>query len=734
MLDQRCILPLKVATALTLAIVSALWLGWERPYWAGFAVIVMAATETFGHSMKKGRHRLLGTLLGVIAAFLLVGLFAQQLVLFTLFYSAFAAACVYLQDNPRNGYLWTISLVVGTLVIVMGKLQPELTFAVAVLRVQETILGIFCFTLVFSLLWPRSSRHTVLSTLRQYFDSQSQHIEAAITELDENGRFTQPLHLGDSLKQLTQLEDLIYAAQADSYHIASDRQQWQTLLDRLNQWALLCGHLAEHTEALSTPLDSSLTPQIRDLLKRITVRIASCQQLLQDPLPAKLQYNNPDPQPINLPSGRLDLDDHLEQGSTMLLATQLSQIDQLHHDILRSLVEVNRFELESISALEQPPRLRPTPSDPHRTADRARRNKWGFRPDSAIHAIKICLIIWVCIALWIYVPMPGGAMVVLLGAILGAIVIPLPFVSIWALLILIFVWSLFVLIQYVFIMPTFTEVWQLVAFYFINIFCIWRIFHQPQHAIHRLLGSQILILMTSGAMQLTPVYDIQLALLQLMLVSIVMLVIFFVNQGIFPSSPEATLLRQLSSLCNGLQQRLTSLSKPCLLNTLATTGQDPLRAITGADLAMQKIHWPHFPEQDPSRVAALIDHGYNTCLHLRAFEDSYRLWSTSSSNPAICRLINHAIEALANVMEGTAVSEQLTDHEQKLNALMFELYRDLKYLEQDSVLRLSLSQADIDASYRLLASLQLLIGSLQSLANEVHANQLHQLRLRPFTL
>ena len=53
MSTRRWVMPLKVATALTLSIVIALALGWNKPYWAAFAVIVMAATETNGHSLKK---------------------------------------------------------------------------------------------------------------------------------------------------------------------------------------------------------------------------------------------------------------------------------------------------------------------------------------------------------------------------------------------------------------------------------------------------------------------------------------------------------------------------------------------------------------------------------------------------------------------------------------------------------------------------------------------------------
>ncbi len=141
MVSERCKLPLKVATALSLAIVGALWLGWDKPYWAGFAVVVMSVTETTGHSLRKGRHRLVGTLIGVISAFLFVGLFAQEPFLFLLTFTSFAACCVYLMANPRSGYIWTMTLIVCTLIIVMGHFSAELTFTVAVLRLQETILG-----------------------------------------------------------------------------------------------------------------------------------------------------------------------------------------------------------------------------------------------------------------------------------------------------------------------------------------------------------------------------------------------------------------------------------------------------------------------------------------------------------------------------------------------------------------------------------------------------------------
>lgn len=161
---------------------------------------------------------------------------------------------------------------VCSLVLVMGKLLPELTFSMAVLRVQETVLGILCFTLVFSLLRPNSSRSLVISTLQLYFDNQIKQLQVAKDELAEQGSFTKELNLGDSLRQLTRLEDLIYAASADSYHITQDYAKWQALLRQLNQWALLCGHLAELNDQIKGKVTPGQTAVLASLIDRLSQR------------------------------------------------------------------------------------------------------------------------------------------------------------------------------------------------------------------------------------------------------------------------------------------------------------------------------------------------------------------------------------------------------------------------------------------------------------------------------
>ncbi|MCQ1058038.1 FUSC family protein [Photobacterium sp. ZSDE20] len=730
MLNQRCILPLKVAIALTLAIVSALWLGWDRPYWAGFAVVVMAATETSGHSLKKGRHRLVGTLLGVVAALMLVGVFTQQPLPLLLCYSLFAALCVYLQGNPKNGYIWTICLAVCSLVIVMGQLLPELTFSMAVLRVQETVLGILSFTLVFSLLWPSSSRSVVISTLRLYFENQDKQLQVANGELFEHGTFTKELNLGDSLRQLTRLEDLIYAASADSYHVAQDYPQWQTLLDQLNQWALLCGHLAELSEQSKGELEPEQCAEIASLLERLSLRVNNALGMLEASSPTEQESVLVTPKKVSLitprQSGMTVKGTHDLHGTTLMLGSLLTQIDQLHYDIVATLGAVTGTGYANAEEAGQ------TKSKQAKPAKAPYQTVWAFRPDSAIAALKVFLVNWICIALWIYVPMPGGAMIVMLGALLSSIVLSLPFANVKNLLFSMFAWSLFVLAQYVLLMPMMTEVWQLAAFYFINAFGIWYVLNQPQQVLQRLIGTQLLIMMTSGAMQLTPVYDIQQALLQLLLLAIVMLVVFWVNHTVFSGTPESTFLREMQRLRMGLRSNLQPLShKPYKRFQFL---QDPLRSVAMAERAMGRINWAKYPDLESAKVNALITSAYKACLLLRAFEDSYQNWLQSSHQQALEMYISKILKSLATILEEPTTSEALTAHQQQLDNVLGELQHYLIGLDNESVLQFSHSKDDIDASYRLLTSLKLLIVSLNSLSLNVHNSEIHHLRLQPFAI
>jgi hypothetical protein len=720
MSSERCKLPLKVALALTLAIVCALWLGWEKPYWAGLSVIVMSVTETTGHSLRKGRHRLLGTLMGVITAFMFVGFFSQQPLLFLLCFTVFTGLCVYMQTNARTGYIWSISLVVCTLILVMGKISAELTFTVAVLRLQETLLGIICFSLVFSLLWPASSRRLLMVTLQSFFAEQVSNTDKTADVLAAgHSDESQGLGFGDGLKFLTRLEDLLPAAMSDSYHIASEANTWNHFLALSRDWALLCGHLSEACELLGPTGLLACQEPIQALLARVKQRFANAEALLHD----VTAYDNPLPNEISLYGTAAD--EFPQHGAILLLEPVLNSLDSLSSDMLLTL----RAALAQDRLMVTAPVKKSVKS-------------WSLEPERLCQALKVCIITWICIGLWLYVPMTGGPLIALFGVIFGSTVISMPFCNVKTLTYYILGWSSLILLQYVLIMPHFTELWQLASFYFLNCFGIWYWFPQPQQVLSRMLGSMLLVVMTMGALKMNPEYNIQLALLQLLLISVAMLVIFFVNHGLFSSQPERVFLRHMSLLRHQIAWQLKSISqtnnmsrkhiKPNSITLKARNllgrylfghylfGHSPLRSVLIAEQALAKIDWVCYQTLDKAQLERIIPRLYAVNLRLLSLQDCYVSWLQQDPAAGMVNWPAETMMGLASLIMDPGNTCQLQ--------------QQILMINEDPILQTDGSWQQAVPLYQVQAALKLLSTELKQLSTLVSQANLHELKHSYFAL
>jgi MFS family permease len=318
-MNAASIKAIKVAASLSLTVVIALSFGWEKPYWGAVAVIVMATTESYSHALHKARQRVIGTASGVVLGFTLLALFGQQRELFLLSELVLGGIAAYMSARSRYAYVYKMAFIVAIIVTLASGLSESLSFSLAVLRVQETLLGVVCYSLVFSLLWP----------------------------------------------------------------------------------------------------------ELKD--------------------------------PKTLP--------------------------------------------KQVLQTKQEGRLR------------------------ALKFVAVTLVSW---SLWIALPMPGGFMFPLLAATLGLSLIEFPYHFLNKVLGLVYVLAVVVLSQYVFLLPLLDSVWQLGAFYFINVFLLWRMFPKKTQLPLRILGGQFLVLLTMNAQHLRPVFDINSSLQMLMFLSLVLIVIRFV--------------------------------------------------------------------------------------------------------------------------------------------------------------------------------------------------------------
>jgi uncharacterized membrane protein YccC len=218
---------IKTGLAMAISFGIALQLGWEKPSWAGMAV-AMISLSTAGQSINKGAMRMLGTLVGLGAALTFLALFSQDRWLFMVTVSLYVGFCTYMLTGKKLVYFWFVSAFVCMLIAVAGGPYCENAFNTAMLRAQETGLGIVVYSLVSVFLWPQSSATRLNDVSRKLFVTQMQLYRAyrSLMTGEKVGEEYRALRLQE-VQLLTQFGQILNGAQTDTYEVWEVRHQWQ---------------------------------------------------------------------------------------------------------------------------------------------------------------------------------------------------------------------------------------------------------------------------------------------------------------------------------------------------------------------------------------------------------------------------------------------------------------------------------------------------------------------------
>src|SRR5712671_6463527 len=130
----------EAAASVTLAVLGALALHSEEPWWAGISAF-MVTKAALSVAVSRGIMRIAGSMVGAAAALIVLRLFVYQWLPFCL--SLFALSCIGLLGfvSSRNGYAWVVGSVTACLVMLMSLDQPQGAFNTAVNRVAEVTIG-----------------------------------------------------------------------------------------------------------------------------------------------------------------------------------------------------------------------------------------------------------------------------------------------------------------------------------------------------------------------------------------------------------------------------------------------------------------------------------------------------------------------------------------------------------------------------------------------------------------
>ncbi|WP_146450229.1 FUSC family protein [Vibrio kanaloae] len=428
---------IKAALSIVIAICLALWFQWEKPYWAAIAVAVMALNESFAHSVNKGHNRLKGTLLGTGYAFFLIAMFSQDRFLFLTFFTLFLGVCIFMSSDEKYGYIFSIGFAVCSIISCMGGFDSQVTFYFAVLRIQETLLGVITFSIIYRLVWPVNteqnfvqrfevSRETLITAMRNTESLDIEALESNIANIDK----------------LYQLLDLPLNG---SYHLKENIKDWRL---RINEMAHIQARLLElASDELEPIIDWSSLIKNMERLELIAPKLS----LIGD-VP-------------NVACKSRDFTWHYE-----------------HRTFVQHLNEDGRKVLQGVSMF-----------------------------------VTSLLI-------WIYLPVPGGFIFPMIAGVFSSVLPTMPPNVIKDAFFGVLGTGTIILLQYIFIMPMMSELWQLALFYFINCVVIWKVFATPKLMIHRILGINLLVVLTSGALNLTPIYQIETPLLMLTTILILLMI------------------------------------------------------------------------------------------------------------------------------------------------------------------------------------------------------------------
>jgi hypothetical protein len=238
----------KSFAAAMLAYYLALSIGLERPSWAIITVYIVSQTSV-GASLSRSLYRLAGTVAGASATVVIVPAFANTPVLCSVVLTGWIVFCLWLSllERTPRAYAFVLAGYTASLIGFPAVSDPGGIFNVAIVRVQEIAIGIFCAALIHRYVLPARVSGQFNAKLSQTL--QAARGRVADTLAGKPDAASGPLHLALALQFL----------QGISHHIPYDfalsapvRQARKAIHDRLARLVIVNCELHDRLPAIGT--------------------------------------------------------------------------------------------------------------------------------------------------------------------------------------------------------------------------------------------------------------------------------------------------------------------------------------------------------------------------------------------------------------------------------------------------------------------------------------------------
>ncbi len=473
----------KMALAMVIAYAIALSQGWGTPFWAGFAVAFCGLTGV-GESLNKGMLRVFGTLFGATMGLALLSLFPQDRWAFMLTMSLFVAFCTYMMGGTTRWYFWFMAGITVPIVAVTAEPNAVYDFDRAVLRSQQTTLGIVVYTLVSILIWPVNSRRGFEGAVRGAVDDQRRLLSLYMEHLTgTSGKAASGQDAAqeatklraDLTRTLASLPTKLDQAELDTYEIWEVRRTWHgfiaqlgALQGTLEAWRQLFHELDAVDAERLIPALPALRAELDARLKAIADMLSG-EMTTQPTLHADLACEVDRDQLATLP--------HFQQSAVLLAASYLTRLEQETRALFDAASDIRGLSTKHAArpALGEP--VRPSPLD----------------PDRLIGVLRQTTVLWLTLLLYIYVPdLPAASALVIVSAVFVMLLALHPQIPAR-----VFLWPMafgIVLgaVAHIFVMPHLSGFLGLGTMLFVTVFALVYLLYSPRHHAEALLRARLL--------------------------------------------------------------------------------------------------------------------------------------------------------------------------------------------------------------------------------------------------
>jgi uncharacterized membrane protein YccC len=469
---------IKTALAMTVAYGISLSMGWDKPMWVGFAV-AFVSLATVGQSLNKAALRMIGTLLGMIVSLVIIGLFAQDRWLLILFLSLWIALCTYMMGGAKHQYFWHVAGFVCAIILMDGGGNSENAFQIAMLRAQQTGLGILVYGLVSALVWPNDSGKAFAASVSGLVSTQQQLYLACLDLMLGGGDSKNAEALQTQLIQRkTRFGQLLDAAEADTLEVWELRRQWRALQSQVGAMAASTARLLDEIGG-GTSLDyGHLLPGLKPFGDEIDLRLNMVAGMLKGQMP-KQQATAIE---LGLDKDRVRALSSFQKAELAVSRGRLQQVDDLSRSLFGTVRDLQDFGRTSA----RPPA--PAASKP------------GFIPDldRLASSVRVMATLWLAYLAIVYVQdWPGGGSFLAIATPIGMALAGKPQVSFMTLFVPTAVGVLIASVAYIFIMPLLSSFAGLGLLIFAITFFICYRYAEPKQGLGRAFGLAMFVAIAS---------------------------------------------------------------------------------------------------------------------------------------------------------------------------------------------------------------------------------------------